>query len=114
MEEANHVFDLNRGVFQTIDVPVKKAKEESRVVAVGSDEGTYSVSSVATVILAGESPFWCYSTLLTLFLVGLGHFLLTVGGFTGQRGWSKLTGFYDFMDNALKAFGVDVSRLYGH
>ncbi|KAK7028849.1 hypothetical protein VNI00_014862 [Paramarasmius palmivorus] len=81
--EANRVFHLNGGLFNAM-LEVEDPEQEK---ALTSDEPPvfitppsrsegkgYSVASVAAVIAA----------------VSVAHFALTVGGFTGERGYSKL------------------------
>ncbi|KAH7876204.1 uncharacterized protein C8R40DRAFT_1101093 [Lentinula edodes] len=46
-----------------------------------SQSSTYSVASVAAVILAGS----------------IAHLFLTWGGFTGQKGWDKLVAVEDWI-----------------
>ncbi|KAJ7022702.1 hypothetical protein C8F04DRAFT_1137084 [Mycena alexandri] len=73
MEEASRVFEYTGAIFKEINLE----KDESKVVFdadSGTGSRTYSVASVVAVVLA----------------VCLGHFLLTVGGFTGERGYEKL------------------------
>ncbi|KAJ7145256.1 hypothetical protein C8R46DRAFT_1131126 [Mycena filopes] len=72
MEEASRVFEFTGAIFKEINLE----KEESKVVFDAEEPAprTYSLASVAAVVIA----------------VCLAHFLLTVGGFTGERGYEKL------------------------
>ncbi|KAJ7601223.1 hypothetical protein C8J56DRAFT_1010751 [Mycena floridula] len=79
--EADSVFHLNRDVFEAIQISEGNVSNLPKDVS--PEEGNYNVANVAAVILA----------------VGLGHFLLTVGGFTGSRGYSKFIGFYEWLES---------------
>lgn len=85
VEEASNAFRLNMGLFNTIRTPeetklptkepsqVSKRKDESAAEQPPQDM-SWPLSSVAAVIAA----------------VCLGHFILVVGGFTGDSGYQKL------------------------
>ncbi|PPQ92822.1 hypothetical protein CVT25_004310 [Psilocybe cyanescens] len=79
VEEANTAFKLNAGLFELLDrnwEAQKETKNEKRVVIEHGQpaERSYPLSQVVAVIAA----------------VCLSHFVLTVGGFTGDKGYQKL------------------------
>lgn len=104
--EANKAFELNQGLFASLRAPSsppsksttpppegaflgdptspnaeKTAFEKPREIPVeilqnrtgGSSEGTYTMQGVLAFLLA----------------LGIAHLALTLGGFTGQKGWEK-------------------------
>jgi heme oxygenase len=74
MEEASRVFEFTGEIFKAVNLE----KEESKVVYDGDADAQaprmYSIASVSAVVIA----------------VCVAHFFLTVGGFTGERGYEKL------------------------
>ncbi|KAF7348317.1 hypothetical protein MSAN_01785500 [Mycena sanguinolenta] len=74
MEEASRVFEFTGEIFKAVNLE----KEKSRVVydsdADAQAPRMYSIASVSAVVIA----------------VCVAHFVLTVGGFTGERGYEKL------------------------
>ncbi|CAE6459004.1 unnamed protein product [Rhizoctonia solani] len=85
VQEANLAFDFNRRIFQDVaaatkDTEISDYTSQSKVVfdaSQGPEEKTYPVSSVVAFVMA----------------LGLAHFILVVGGFTGARGTDKLESF---------------------
>jgi heme oxygenase (biliverdin-producing, ferredoxin) len=77
LEETIKAYELNAALLAILRPPVK---EETLISSKGipievAKEGTkYSVASVFAFMLA----------------VGLAHFMLVVGGFTGENGYAKL------------------------
>ncbi|KAJ7741265.1 hypothetical protein B0H16DRAFT_1565133 [Mycena metata] len=84
MEEASRVFDYTGTIFKEINLE----KESKVVFDADSDTGsrTYSIASVVAVVLA----------------VCIGHFILTVGGFTGERGYEKLIAAEEWFSTKLR------------
>ncbi|KAJ7213844.1 hypothetical protein GGX14DRAFT_444245 [Mycena pura] len=81
MEEASRVFDFTGGIFEAVNLN----KDTSKVVFEKQDQPTmYSLANVVAVILS-----ICFA-----------HFLLTVGGFTGERGYDKLVAFEEWLVGA--------------
>lgn len=79
--EAVTVFRLNGGIFDSIlleDVDPKNV--------VASNEKQFPMTSFLSIIIA----------------VGLAHFMLVVGGFTGARGKQKWYGFEEWLDTIFK------------
>jgi len=82
LDEANKAFDLNTALFTTIktdalensEAAMEKSKELPIVTEHGPQEKTYPISQVIAVVAA----------------VCLAHFILVIGGFTGDRGYQKL------------------------
>ncbi|KAH9480600.1 Heme oxygenase 1 [Psilocybe cubensis] len=79
VEEANTAFKLNAGLFELLDrdwkvESIEKAKTHVVFDATQPTEKAYPLSTVVAVIAA----------------VCLSHFVLTVGGFTGDKGYEKL------------------------
>ncbi|KAG5337977.1 hypothetical protein C0989_008499 [Termitomyces sp. Mn162] len=75
VREANTAFDLNTGLFSAINAELaEEPKEISIVIEQPSEEKTFSLSQIISVIAA----------------VCLAHFVLITGGFTGDRGYQKL------------------------
>ncbi|KAJ7673552.1 hypothetical protein B0H17DRAFT_1208371 [Mycena rosella] len=73
MHEASRVFEYTGAIFKAVNL--EKDPEESKVVFDSTPEvKTYSIASVTAVIIA----------------VCVAHFLLTIGGFTGEKGYDKL------------------------
>ncbi|KAJ7367284.1 hypothetical protein DFH08DRAFT_679629 [Mycena albidolilacea] len=70
MEEASRVFEFTGEIFEAVDIK----KRPSKVVYDPDAPRTYSLASVSAVVIA----------------VCAAHFLLTVGGFTGEKGYEKL------------------------
>jgi heme oxygenase len=70
MEEASRVFEFTGEIFKAVDIE----KRPSKVVYDPDAPRTYSLASVSAVVIA----------------VCAAHFLLTVGGFTGEKGYEKL------------------------
>ncbi|KAL0069128.1 hypothetical protein AAF712_003814 [Marasmius tenuissimus] len=97
-EEASRVFYLNSGLFGALEITDEErnrliqlaslAVEEEQPVLITppprSDDKGYPVASVAALIAA----------------VSLAHFALTVGGFTGSRGYTKLEIVEGWIDSA--------------
>ncbi|ESK90518.1 heme oxygenase [Moniliophthora roreri MCA 2997] len=93
--EANRVFHLNGGLFNAmlqseLDQDKLLKSEEPPILitppARSGDKG-YSVASVAAIIAA----------------VSVAHFALTVGGFTGDRGYDKLVTVEQWLDSLWRA-----------
>ena len=111
VEEAIKVFELNEGLFTLLRPPSNGAVNDSaserpplgnpspqitperepspelvnKGTAADSGEKMYSMSSILSVVLA----------------VGLAHFLLVVGGFTGQQGWVKYDAVFTWFDELM-------------
>ncbi|KAF9262847.1 hypothetical protein L218DRAFT_902911 [Marasmius fiardii PR-910] len=95
--EANLVFELNGGLFSAVRVgadeeaqPLLEVEDEQPVLIVPPgrpEKSGYPVASVAAVIVA----------------VSVAHFALTVGGFTGSRGYAKLELVEQWLDSAWKS-----------
>ncbi|KAJ7486166.1 hypothetical protein B0H11DRAFT_2017214 [Mycena galericulata] len=85
MNEASRVFEYTGAIFKAVNLQ----PQESKVIF--EDEAaaprTYSLASVSAVILA----------------ICVAHFLLTVGGFTGEKGYAKLTAVEDWLTGKLSA-----------
>ncbi|KAJ6585310.1 hypothetical protein B0H19DRAFT_927679 [Mycena capillaripes] len=82
MEEASRVFEYTGTIFQAINLE----KQESKVVYEDTQAPrTYSLASVSAVVIA----------------VCLAHFLLTVGGFTGEKGYEKLIAAEEWLSSKL-------------
>lgn len=63
-----------------------------------SQSSSYSVASVAAVILAGSYLVAFVSYLSAQRFTGsIAHLFLTWGGFTGQKGWDKLVAVEDWI-----------------
>ncbi|KAL0960747.1 hypothetical protein HGRIS_005771 [Hohenbuehelia grisea] len=84
LEEANIAFQLNNGLFKAIEAftaahasTVPASKELPGVIEHPQEEKTYPLATVVSVIAA----------------ICLAHFLLVVGGFTGDKGYAKLLAF---------------------
>ncbi|KAJ7735602.1 hypothetical protein B0H14DRAFT_2994521 [Mycena olivaceomarginata] len=70
VEEASRVFEFTGEIFKAVDVE----KRPSKVVYDPDAPRTSSLASVSAVVIA----------------VCAARFLLTVGGFTGEKGYEKL------------------------
>ena len=98
--EANIAFKLNGGIFDSI--LLEDVNPEN---VVSPTEKQFPMSSFLSVIIAGKrvglSSFYLF---LTRPLVGLAHFILVVGGFTGARGKAKWFGFEEWLDSVFKNY----------
>ncbi|KAF9013319.1 hypothetical protein BDQ17DRAFT_1343204 [Cyathus striatus] len=92
VREANTAFDLNTGLFSSIHLKeIERKKDETSTIGddttleaqVAPKEKTYTFAQVIAVIAA----------------VCLAHFLLVIGGFTGERGYQKLLAVDQWMRN---------------
>ncbi|KAI5897225.1 uncharacterized protein SCHCODRAFT_02616941 [Schizophyllum commune H4-8] len=81
--EANIAFKLNGGIFDSI--LLEDVNPEN---VVSPTEKQFPMSSFLSVIIA----------------VGLAHFILVVGGFTGARGKAKWFGFEEWLDSVFKNY----------
>jgi len=84
MEEASRVFEYTGEIFKAVNLekpPSKVVYEDSQA------PKTYSLASVSAVVIA----------------VCLAHFLLTVGGFTGEKGYDKLVAVEEWLSGKLTA-----------
>ncbi|TFK40749.1 hypothetical protein BDQ12DRAFT_679958 [Crucibulum laeve] len=94
--EANMAFNLNAGLFSTIKLKDKGSKDLlSKEIAVQvehaqPEEKTYPIGQVIAVIAA----------------VCLAHFLIVVGGFTGNKGYQKLLAIEAWLRNFFQS-GTD-------
>ncbi|KAK7468977.1 hypothetical protein VKT23_003475 [Stygiomarasmius scandens] len=99
-DEASLSFKLNAGLFAAIAQSEPEPSEEgltkdqlaALVKPLAPEQSGYSVQSVVVLIVA----------------VSIGHFLLTVGGFTGQRGWVKLIAVEEWLDSTWKSMTTAV------
>lgn len=97
-EEAIYAFDLNGGLFTLLRAPsnLKSASQAPAKAPLGNPSTPpptekYSPLQLSTSSPAEKEKAYSMSTILTVLLaVGLAHFVLVVGGFTGARGFSKL------------------------
>jgi heme oxygenase len=84
MDEASRVFEYTGEIFKVINLE----KQESKVVYEDPQAPkTYSIATVTAVVLA----------------VCLAHFLLTVGGFTGEKGYDKLIAAEEWLSRKLSS-----------
>jgi len=74
LREAITAFELNEGIFNSLNAPSEETETTSRVVYEAPESGGYTISSVVAVVAA----------------LSLAHFFLVVGGFTGEKGSAKL------------------------
>lgn len=79
MEEASRVFEFTGGIFTVVNL------EKPKVVYDPEAPKTYSIASVSAVVVA----------------ICIAHFLLTVGGFTGERGYDKLVAVEEWLSGKL-------------
>lgn len=70
MEEANLVFNLNKAVFDSID-PLSGQESLPQDIVQPSEEGGYSVASVASIIAAGRFSSRFLATPIIFQLVSL-------------------------------------------
>ncbi|KAF8644658.1 hypothetical protein AX16_008318 [Volvariella volvacea WC 439] len=89
LAETTRAFELNTELFKCIRIPEeqdKKVEDAEKPIVIDleqpSTESTYSIASFAALITA----------------VCLAHFILVVGGFTGQSGYQKLLAFEEWFD----------------
>lgn len=94
VEEAKSAFTLNAGLFTILDLPEDAPEQD-----VALSEKAFPISQVIGVIAAGTSrPTYqiCHAVyslwMLIIFIsaVCLAHFVLVIGGFTGDKGYEKL------------------------
>jgi heme oxygenase len=102
MNEASRVFEFTSAIFGALNLE----KEESKVVYdedASTGSKTYSLASVLAVITAGAWLVLIPSahSISRYYLVCAAHFLLTLGGFTGERGWEKLVAVEDWISTKL-------------
>ncbi|KAJ6549498.1 hypothetical protein B0H10DRAFT_2128413 [Mycena sp. CBHHK59/15] len=84
MKEASRVFEFTGTIFEAVNL---SSKEESKVVFEEAPaQKTYSIASVSAVIIA----------------VCVAHFLLTIGGFTGEKGYEKLIALEQWLSGSSK------------
>ncbi|KAJ7451625.1 hypothetical protein FB451DRAFT_1101070 [Mycena latifolia] len=82
MNEASRVFEFTGEIFKAVNL---EKQPESKVVFDPQAPKTYSIASVTAVVIA----------------VCVAHFLLTVGGFTGEKGYDKLVAFEEWFSGKL-------------
>ncbi|THV03008.1 hypothetical protein K435DRAFT_836069 [Dendrothele bispora CBS 962.96] len=95
VDEASLSFRLNARLFAAISQSEPEPSEEvmtkeqlaALVNPLAPEQSGYSVQSVVVLIVA----------------VSIGHFLLTVGGFTGQRGWIKLMALEEWLHSTWRS-----------
>ncbi|KAF5333001.1 hypothetical protein D9758_015193 [Tetrapyrgos nigripes] len=95
VDEASLSFKLNAGLFAAI------AQEDPEPF-----EGSMTKEQLAALVkpLSSEAPGYSVQNVVVLIAaVSIGHFLLTVGGFTGQRGWYKYLGFEEWVVSTWKS-----------
>ncbi|KAK7048632.1 hypothetical protein R3P38DRAFT_2870549 [Favolaschia claudopus] len=84
LEEAVRIFDFTRDIFRAVNL------EKPKVVYTGDQDPnaprSYSIASVSAVVLA----------------VCIAHFALTVGGFTGEKGYEKLIAVEEWLSGRFK------------
>lgn len=85
MHEASRVFEYTGAIFEAVNLE----PQESKVVFEdpAAAPRTYSLASVTAVIIA----------------VCLAHFLLTIGGFTGEKGYDKLIAVEEWLSRKISA-----------
>ncbi|KAJ7079761.1 hypothetical protein B0H15DRAFT_913842 [Mycena belliarum] len=83
MTEASRVFEFTGEIFKAVDID----KEPSKVVYDPQAPKMYSIATVSAVVIA----------------VCVAHFLLTVGGFTGEKGYEKLVAVEEWLSGKLTA-----------
>jgi len=98
VQEASTAFDLNSGLFDLLDIEDEPLVEEAQKV-----EKTYPIAQVIAVIAAGMSCLFKKKILLNVFFaVCLSHFILVLGGFTGDKGYEKLIAAEQFIGDLWK------------
>lgn len=104
IDEANHAFDLNSGLFTALRAPSQAALLNSPATQpllgqpspLPSPAIKTSEMITAPIMVQHSEPattektFSMASVLSFMLAVGLAHFLLVVGGFTGAKGLAKL------------------------
>ncbi|KDR82583.1 hypothetical protein GALMADRAFT_220567 [Galerina marginata CBS 339.88] len=86
LEEANMAFRLNADLFDLLDLDDEEATEEANPILQKRQtqvQSAYPLAQIAAVIAA----------------VCLSHFVLVVGGFTGDKGYQKLLVFEQWLAN---------------
>lgn len=89
VREANTAFDLNTGLFATLRGP-SETGETKEIPIVVVQEGLEPLTEKA----------WPLSTIATFVAaVCLAHFLIVVGGFSGEKGYAKLVAVEAWLHN---------------
>jgi hypothetical protein len=88
--EAKFAFELNSDLLTILELEPEEAKDDVQIPD-HKAERTFPISQVAAVIAAGKffkTPL--DQIIMTLkFLACLAHFIIVVGGLTGDKGYTK-------------------------
>ncbi|THH07278.1 hypothetical protein EW145_g3501 [Phellinidium pouzarii] len=95
-DEAIKAFEFNEGIFTILKKPSNASFQSPAVPPLGNPSPpltptSTSAPSVVTSAPEAEKKTYSLSSILSILLaVGIAHFALVVGGFTGERGYAKL------------------------
>lgn len=92
--EAKVAFELNSDLLTILELAPEEAEDDVQIPD-HKAERTFPISQVAAVIAAGMFLFLFFKApfdqIMTLkFLACLAHFIIVVGGLTGDKGYTKL------------------------
>ncbi|KAI5123147.1 hypothetical protein M0805_000850 [Coniferiporia weirii] len=111
-DEAVKVFELNEGLFKVLRPPSNPSSQTPEEAPLGNPSPLSTpprTSAPSPVLLAGteepeEKAYSMSSVLAVLLAVGIAHFTLVVGGFTGSRGYLKLEAAQEWFEGLVKSF----------
>ncbi|OBZ71509.1 Heme oxygenase 2 [Grifola frondosa] len=111
VREANLAFELSTAIFASLKAPSSTPpfyestspidSESEPTTPIEEDTKSEAVSKV--VYEAAEPKEWLYrlsSIISVVAALSLAHFILVVGGFTGERGYAKLEAFQQWFTSA--------------
>ncbi|KAH8113499.1 heme oxygenase-like protein [Phellopilus nigrolimitatus] len=108
-EEAVKVFELNEGLFKILKEPAVASSQISAVAPLGNPSPPPSPTAlVSKPILVASAPepeekvYSLSSVLGVVLAVGIAHFALVIGGFTGARGFVKLEAAQHWFDELVQ------------
>lgn len=106
VQEANIAFELNSGLFTTLRAPSAPASLKPAPPPLGepltpTDDPTKTVFVTPEPEQPSEGSYRVSTVVAVIAALSLSHFLLVLGGFTGQSGSSKLEAFQHWLWNAL-------------
>lgn len=110
VDEANIAFELNSGLFTVLRAPTQAHSVDLSApsVVLGEpitplEEDTPALDGGKVIYDASKSnkTYAMSSVLAFILALCLSHFVLVVGGFTGDKGYSKLEGVLQWFSNHL-------------
>lgn len=100
LDEANTAFELNTGLFTALRAPTQPRLDDST--SIDSADALEKVTAATQIEAASREKTYKLGN-VTAFVLALclSHFVLVLGGFTGDKGYAKLEAVLSWLSNLL-------------